>query len=63
MRDEKRIDEFCTKLAEYWHKVPDWRFFQLMENVFGINSGFFFFMEEEDAMKMLDKFFNKEGNK
>lgn len=33
MRNPNRIDTFCTQLAEVWHKVPDWRFGQLMINV------------------------------
>ena len=35
MRDPNRIDEFCAHLAEMWHKVPDWRFGQLMWNILG----------------------------
>ena len=26
VRDPKRIDKFCWRLAEAWKKVPDWRF-------------------------------------
>ena len=33
MRNPNRIDEFCTRLAACWHKVPDWRFGQLISNV------------------------------
>lgn len=33
MRDPKRIDEFCNKLAALWHNVPDWRFGQFICNV------------------------------
>lgn len=33
MRDPNRIDKFCDELAELWHKVPDWRFGQLMINM------------------------------
>lgn len=33
MRDPNRIDEFCKTLAALWHRVPDWRFGQLMGNV------------------------------
>ena len=32
MRDPKRIDKFCWRLAEAWKKAPDWRFGQLMVN-------------------------------
>lgn len=33
MRDPNRIDEFCETLREAWHKVPDWRFGQLVSNL------------------------------
>lgn len=35
MRDPKRIDEFCDAFKEMWHRVPDWRFGQLISNFFG----------------------------
>lgn len=35
MRDPKRIDEFCDELKVTWHRVPDWRFGQLMSNMLG----------------------------
>ena len=34
-RDPERINEFCDMLKKTWHKVPDWRFGQLMFNFFG----------------------------
>ena len=30
MRDPKRIDKFCNKIAEYWKLYPDYRFGQLI---------------------------------
>ena len=33
MRNPERIDPFCKNLAELWHRVPDWRFGQLMINL------------------------------
>lgn len=50
MRDPKRIDKFCDELKKYWHKVPDWRFGQLVVNVLGVDPFFF----EDD--KILDAF-------
>ena len=38
MRNPKRIDEFCNELKEMWHRVPDWRFGQLMSNFLGFVS-------------------------
>ena len=35
MRDPDRIDEFCDELKKMWHKVPDWRFGQLVTNALG----------------------------
>ena len=35
MRNPERIDKFCDELKLLWHKVPDWRFGQLMSNVLG----------------------------
>lgn len=35
MRDPKRIDKFCQRLAVLWKIVPDWRFGQLIVNVLG----------------------------
>lgn len=34
MRDSKRLDQFCDRLKTVWHTVPDWRFGQLMSNIF-----------------------------
>ena len=33
MRDTNRIPHYCSRLAELWDKVPDWRFSQFMENI------------------------------
>lgn len=59
MRDVKRIDKFCEKLAEYWKLVPDWRFGQLMVNFFGTLHIDPFFIEEEDMLKLLDDYFQR----
>ena len=35
MRDSRRIYSFCNELANIWAtECPDWRFGQLVENVF-----------------------------
>ncbi len=62
MRDEKRIDVVCNKISEYWHKVPDWRFGQLLCNLLGeeLNGRDLFFIEENEFMNMMDKFFNED---
>ena len=34
MRNPNRIEDFCDDLAAAWHRIPDWRFGQLIENCF-----------------------------
>lgn len=64
MRDPKRIYKFCNELAEIWvTQCPDWRFGQLMVNVFslmeaeGIDP---FFSEEDEMLKLFKKYFKIE---
>lgn len=60
MRDERRIDSFCKELAKIWrNKCPDWRFGQLISNVFGSSDPFY--LEEDKAMDVLKKYFNIEA--
>ena len=49
MRDPKRIQKFCNRLARAWEMVPDWRFGQLMVNALG-ELGEDPFFPEDDAM-------------
>jgi hypothetical protein len=35
MRDPNRIDRICNELAKLWKQNPDWRFGQLIENLYG----------------------------
>lgn len=55
MRDPERIDEFCDKLKEYWHQVPDWRFGQLVVNVLGQDP---FYVEDDATLAAFDRMFN-----
>lgn len=57
MRDEKRIDEFCKVLAKNWHKVPDWRFGQLISNIYTNQTRDFFFIEDDKMQTLIEKFF------
>lgn len=52
MRDPKRIRIFCNRLADVWERVPDWRFGQLIINVFGSLDIDPWFLEED---KMIEK--------
>lgn len=61
MRDPKRIDEFCNRLATIWKEVPDWRFGQLMCNVLGTSRIDPFFLEEDEMMKLFERYFGITG--
>lgn len=59
MRDPKRIDKFCQRLAICWKMVPDWRFGQFMMNVFGKMAGEGkdpFFPEDDEVIKYIEKY-------
>lgn len=62
-RDPGRIDEFCRMIAYYWHRVPDWRFGQLISNVFGkyvLDTGHdIFFPEDDELLDYLGKYFRE----
>ena len=66
MRDINRIDGYCKRLANMWKKVPDWRFGQLISNVFGqvcSKLGDPFFPEDEKMFTTMEEFFvSKEDN-
>ena len=58
MRDPKRIYDFCNKLAAIWMtQCPDWRFGQLISNVFATCTFDPFFYEEDDIMKLFEEYF------
>ena len=65
MRDPNRINEFCSTLAELWHKVPDWRFGQLVYNVISEVSKTTntppFYIEDDVMIKEIQQYFNKEN--
>ena len=66
MRDPNRIDYFCRMLAYYWHRVPDWRFGQLISNVLGAYIGKtgrdIFFPEDKELLDFFDSYFSEEGS-
>ena len=61
MRDPKRIAVFIEKLRGYWACLPDWRFGQLMSNFLGYvveqTKRDIFFIEDDEMLVLLDKFF------
>ena len=64
MRDPDRIDDFCRGLAALWHKVPDWRFGQLICNVLGAYQAQtgrdIFFPEDREIMDFMKKYFQSD---
>ena len=62
MRDPKRIDDFCRRLAVCWHQVPDWRFGQLMVNMFGAYGKDQFFPEDEEMIRFFEKRLIEQNN-
>lgn len=62
MRDKNRIKPFMEEITKCWEEVPDWRFGQLMLNVFGTSDIDPFFLEEDEMLKCFKKFFKKGEN-
>lgn len=64
MRDKNRIYKFCNEFADVWaNNVPDWRFGQLICNVFGQMAGEGrdpFFPEENEMIQYFKKYFGIE---
>ena len=64
MRDPNRIDEFCNELARMWHKVPDWRFGQLIDNLtkeyHHETHRDIFFVEDDELLAFFNKYFGEE---
>lgn len=54
MRDKARIHEILHDLEIIWNKVPDYRFFQLL-NAIGFDSRYDFFYFEDDKLKAVLK--------
>lgn len=65
MRDPKRIPRMIKELEKQWERFPDWRFTQLIFNVFG---GLFntteprFFYFEDDKSEMVIAEFLRDPN-
>lgn len=64
MRNPKRISKFCNELAKIWEiNCPDWRFGQLICNVFGelaceIDP---FFPEDDRMIEFFRNYFNNDN--
>lgn len=56
MRDPKRIRKFCNHLADIWEsQCPDWRFGQLITNVFTKDP---FYIEDDEMMEIFERYFH-----
>lgn len=62
MRDIKRIRKFCNRLATAWELRPDWRFGQLIMNIFGQMKSEGtdpFFPEDESMIEYIEQYIEK----
>lgn len=59
MRNKDRIKPFCEKLAAAWERCPDMRFGQFICNVYGGVKRDPFFIEDEESMRLIEKFANE----
>ena len=50
MRDPKRIEQFCNYLRAVWMLFPDWRFGQLVSNIYHLTGNPAFFYKEDDEL-------------
>lgn len=57
MRDPGRIDPLLVKVAELWHRYPDWRLTQLVVNVAAMGNDPFY-CEDDDFERRLDERIN-----
>lgn len=54
MRSEDRIDEICGLLRKCWHKVPDLRLGQLIDNILKVSDPFY--VEDTKLKEKLENF-------
>ena len=62
MRDVRRIRKFCSRLATAWELLPDWRFGQLMMNIFGqlkSEGKDPFFQEDDSIIEYIEQYIEK----
>ena len=58
-RDPQRLKEFYNELERIHREhVNDWRFGQLMSNIFGNHD--LFYLEEEDVLRNIKRYFGEE---
>jgi hypothetical protein len=62
MRDPKRIWKLCRKLATAWELLPDWRFGQLLSNVFDhmkADGKDPFYLEDDSMIEYIEQYIEK----
>ena len=58
MRNRNRIDPFLNQIGKLWKEnCPDWRFGQLIENVFGSSEYLTWFVEEDTMIDIFRDYF------
>ena len=64
-RDPERIDPFLDILGRVWKKeCPDWRFGQLITNVFNDMSSTEFYLSEDDRiLEHFENYFKRKDDK
>ena len=61
MRDPNRIYKFCNELARIWSTYcPDWRFGQLIYNIFLREDSDLFYFEEDKSIEVMKNFFHED---
>ncbi len=64
MRDPERIQPFVDKLGTLWkNNCPDWRFGQLIENVFTSIPYNIWMLEDDHMIEEFENFFKEEQRK
>lgn len=60
MRNEKRIERILDILNSIWHLVPDWRFLQLILNIFPLDRNpSLFYLEDDSVLEKLESTLNE----
>lgn len=55
MRDPKRIQAFCNRLARAWETVPDLRFGQIVDLIQSDGCGYVFYDEDDQMIERIEK--------
>lgn len=61
MRDKSRIKPFLDRIEKVWNKVPDWRFGQLISNVFVSMDRDPFYPEDDEMITYFEKYFEEKN--